>query len=142
MVRHGRRGSLTWILATAAVVAGVLPALAARPVDPGPSVSPRTFTIVGDVDGLYPGAETAMVVTVTNDAAQPLLVSRVRASVDDASSACPGTVVEVDPFDGAVTVPARSTSEVPLTFRMLPSAPDACRGATFPVTYTGEGGKG
>ena len=106
--------------------------VAAHAADPG-------FTLTADYTGLYPNAAVDVPVTVHNPQTFPIDVETASAAVGDAGPGCPASNVEVTAFAGTVRVPAGGTAVVPLHFHMLPTAPDSCQGATFPLTFRAAG---
>ena len=80
-----------------------------------------------------------MPVTVQNPQSFPIDVETATAAVGDAGPGCPASNVEVTTFSGAVHVPAGGTAIVSMHFHMLPSAPETCQGATFPLTFRAAG---
>ena len=110
------------------------------------------FRISGDVSGLVPGATTAIALTLTNPNPVRIRVTRVTVAVS-AESSPPGCssaknlvllqATGIRP-KAPVTVPAHGT----VTLKAFPRAPkiglrdlrtnqDACKGASFRLTYTG-----
>jgi len=95
------------------------------------------YEIAGEVDGLYPGAETTLNARVTNPHPFAVRVIATSAAVLDASPGCPASMLEIGDSEATVDVPAGGTGTVPLHVRMSRSAPDACQGATWPLAFTG-----
>ncbi|WIV54214.1 hypothetical protein [Amycolatopsis nalaikhensis] len=137
-----------WWLGALAVVA--LAGFAAGPsaVAPaanGTGIKPFGITDVpGRATALVPGATGTRWIRLKNAENFPILVRTVAAAVgrpvDGAGKpvpACPASSVRVDPLATPVTVTGDGTADVALTTHMVPGAPDACRGLTFPLTYTG-----
>ncbi|MEV6879857.1 hypothetical protein [Amycolatopsis sp. NPDC051128] len=107
----------------------------------------KQFTI-SDVPGrataLVPGATGTRWVRLGNAENFPILVqtlgTTVGRPVDGGGRpvpACPASSVKVDALAAPVTVRGNGTADVALTTHMVPDAPNACRGLTFPLTYTG-----
>jgi hypothetical protein len=119
-----------------AVVACVIAALSLVGLGAPSASAHDEFEIAGEVDGLYPGAETTLDALVTNPYPFAIQVISASATVGDASSACPASMLEVGDAQTTVEVPATSTGSVPLRVRMHASAPDACQGATWPLLFT------
>ncbi len=114
----------------------------------------RDFSIVPDLSGLsalYPGAPpVALPVTVKNPNGAPILVTRLRVSVVADPSGCAGaenlTLGQSSasssaplkvPAGGSVRLPAKSISAPTIQLRDLPVNQDACKGAHFPLEFTG-----
>lgn len=124
------------LIALAGVVALVcsLAAFAARDARPGP----KRFTITGGATGLFPGGAGRMVLKVRNPYRRHLRVSRLRVRVLDAGARCRASNLRVSPFRGFVNVRPRRTSVVRLRARMVSAAPAGCRGARFPLRFSGK----
>jgi hypothetical protein len=95
------------------------------------------FVIAGEVDGLFPGAETTLDARLTNPHPFPIRVISTSAIVLDASPGCPASMLQIGDSQMTVVVPAGGTGTVPLHVRMSRSAPDECQGATWPLEFTG-----
>lgn len=145
----------TWMVRAAilaALVAGVLGAQSR--LAPEPDVLPgleltgltaeaqasqkTTFTISGSVSGLFPGARSQLPLTLANTSRRDIEVTAVRATVADAGPGCSSTTLSITPFRGSVIVKAGGTASVSLAVTMSSDAPDACQGATYPLTYQGD----
>ncbi len=97
------------------------------------------FQISGQVGGLYPGANRPLVLTLFNPNKASITVTSITTAVGDASSACPGTFLRVAPFSGSLVVGPNQSASTTVTAIMLQGAPDACQGAVFPLTFSGQG---
>jgi hypothetical protein len=128
MSRHLRAS----VLALAVAACTALVAVPAAAAD-------EEFTVTARYSGLYPGADTAVPVTVENPFAYDLAVESAAVVVGDASAGCPAANVVAHSFAGRVTVPARSRADLPIRMQMPATAPDACQGATFPLTFHATG---
>lgn len=108
----------------------------------GGARDPHTFEISGEVTGLAPAVERTLTLKVENEERSTIVVESLDVAVGDATASCAGSNVEV----GAVPLPVevRPNGEVFLDvpIRLVATAPDACQGATFPLTYTGTAAKG
>jgi hypothetical protein len=118
-------------------------------------LEPKEFSIVPRLSGLgalYPGAPPQLLpVTIVNPNPVPIFVTglAVSATVDPngcasaenlslvASSASSATPVEV-PANGSVSLPAPNASAPSIQLRDLPLNQDACQGARFPLSFSGE----
>ncbi len=98
---------------------------------------PKTFGIAGGVSGLYPGVGATLSLTISNPNAQPIDVESVDVSVGAGVPGCPGTDISVGRFRGSERVAARGTATIALPIEMLGSALDTCKGASFPLTFSG-----
>jgi hypothetical protein len=99
--------------------------------------SKKDFTISGQASGLYPGASRPLVLTLANGNNFAIRVTVLAVAVANASTACAGTNVRVAPLATPVVVPANGTTTTTLTARMANNPPNACRNATFGLTYSG-----
>lgn len=97
------------------------------------------FTMSADFTGLYPGARLTAPVTVHNSRSFAIDVKAATVLVADASPTCLAGNVVAHSFSGDVRVPANGTTTVPVRMEMVASAPDACQGAVFPLTFAAEG---
>jgi hypothetical protein len=115
-----------------------------------------TFTISGDLPGnLAPGIGGPVPVTITNPLSFPLTVTHLVVTVAAGSSnaGCSGpanlavtqsnmsgsAVPVVVPAGGSVTLPDQGATEPVVTMQNLPSNQDACKGATFTLSYAAIG---
>ena len=97
------------------------------------------FTLTASYTGLYPDAEASVPVTVHNPATYDLAVHTADVRVGDASPGCPAANLEAASYSGDVVAPAQRDATIPIRMHMLASAPDACQGATFPLSFTATG---
>ena len=97
------------------------------------------FAITGQVDGLYPDADLTLDARVTNPYSARIRVTSIAVAVRDAGPGCPASMIRVRDSRAEVEIPANATGTVPLEMRMEPSAPDACQGATWMLTFAGTG---
>jgi hypothetical protein len=114
------------------------------PQDSGTTVTPskpQGFRIAGSVGGLYPGKTALLVLTVTNFEPFAIVVQSLSVSVGNANTGCTASSVSVTGFTGALAVPKLGTAMATVQFTLLHSAPDACQGAVFALTYSGEATK-
>ncbi len=144
--RHTRAGASPAILVLVVAVLGLLMQAGggARPrhlplvLADVPMAGP--FTIAGSVSGLYPGAHKVLPLSINNPNPYALAITSLSATVGNSDHAgCAAANVSVTPFSGSVVVPASSVGIINLAVDMVVSPPDACQGATFPLTYTGAG---
>ena len=96
------------------------------------------FSIAGGLTGLYPGLTAPLVLTLSNPGQTQITVTSVTTSVGDASASCPAADVSVSAFSGRLVVPAHGSAALTVSATMAHTAPDACQGAVFPFTYTGQ----
>lgn len=124
----GRFGSIAACVIAALVLVGL---------SAGSVHAEETFELSGEVDGLYPGADTTLDAVVTNPYRFAIRVISTTVTVLDASPACPASMLEIGDSREAVEVPPGGTRTVPLAVRMSLRAPDACQGATWPLEFSG-----
>ena len=100
--------------------------------------------VPGRATALVPGATGTRWVRLGNAENFPILVQTVTTTVGrpvDGGGrpvpACPASSVRVDALAAPVKVAGGGTADVALTTHLVAGAPDACRGLTFPLTYTG-----
>jgi hypothetical protein len=117
------------------------------------------FTISGNLPGLLvPGSGGPVPLTVANPYAFPLRVTRLTVTVLAGSSrpgcdgpanlqvtqsnTTAGSVSIVVPALGSVTLPAQGATAPTVTMLDLPTNQDACKNATFALSYGGTGTRG
>jgi hypothetical protein len=105
--------------------------------DPGNDPAATSFLVSGAVDGLAPGVTRTLSLTLSNPSDSAISVQSVTVAVGDGRGGCAGSNVSVGPLTGPVFVAGRGTAEVALPVTMLGSAPGACQGSTFLLTYGG-----
>jgi hypothetical protein len=94
-----------------------------------------TFTLSAQVSGLYPNATLMAGVRVDNPQSYAISVRTASVTVGDANAGCTSANLTTSPFGGAVDVAANGSGTVPIRLHMLTSAPDACQGASFPLSF-------
>jgi hypothetical protein len=117
-------------------------------------LEPRPFTIAPDLSGLgelYPGAPpVTLPLTIENPNSRPILVTDLRVSVAADPAGCSGadnlallpssassSMPLKVPARGSVRLPAGRISTPAIQLRDLPVNQDACKGARFPLEFTG-----
>jgi len=103
----------------------------------GASTPQGGFGVGGDVNGLYPGAEATVQATVVNPQSFTIQVTSVGVTALDASPQCPGSLLSFGDQPATVDIPASGTGTVLLTVQVDPGMPDACQGATWPLSFVG-----
>jgi hypothetical protein len=98
-----------------------------------------SFRIAGSVAGLYPGFTKVLVLTVTNPQFFRIVVTSITTTVKGASSTCLASNLSVKAFSGQLSVPGRGSAKVSVPASLALGAPDACIGATFPLSFHGVG---
>ena len=130
-------------------------------VGASPSASPRApgggqgggqggpsgvFSISGDAGSLVLGQPATLPLTITNPNPWPIQILTIDAAAGTPNgSPCPAAAFSVGSYrfrtgDAAVSAPARGTVRLDLTVELRDSLTQdqtGCRGATFPLTYTG-----
>jgi hypothetical protein len=104
--------------------------LAAKPKHPG-------FSISGHTAGVVPGAHGRLRLQVHNRHRFKIRVTSIKTRVGNASAICPASNLSVRRFRGHKKVRARHARSFRVRIAMAASAPNACQGATFPLTYKG-----
>jgi hypothetical protein len=124
------------------------------PSSPSAPASPagQSFSISGSPTGaLYPGGSPLTIpLTLRNPAGVPIDVTALTVAVTGSPAGCEGaqnlTVTQsgvsaaapvVVPANGSVTLPAQGVSAPTIGLLDLPINQDACKGATFSLSYTG-----
>jgi hypothetical protein len=100
------------------------------------AASDVSFRIAGSVGGLYPGAKRSLVLTVTNLQVFPIVVTSLRTAVRNASARCIGSNLSVSAFSGHLSVRAHGSAKTSVLVSLVPSAPNSCTGAAFPLVYS------
>ena len=135
--------SSAWLVVMVALVAittgaiaasAAMPPSAAKPDHGGRAGGPR-FELSGSVDGLWPGGQRPLVVTVRNPYPFDIVLGSLTVGVASASAACPASLLHVSTFEGEVRVASRGTGMVELVASLGPDAADACQGAAWELTY-------
>jgi hypothetical protein len=109
----------------------------AVPAPGGSLTTTYTFAISGKVSGLFPGKTLPLTLTLTNPNAFSITVSSLTTTVSNASATCLAANLKVTSFSGSFVVGAKSTGKVTVHATLVHSAPNACKGATFPLHYHG-----
>jgi hypothetical protein len=110
------------------------------PDTPNPHVGeagggPR-FTLSGNVDGLWPGAQRTLVVTAENPYPFDIVLTSLNVGVAAASASCPASVLHISSPAADVRIAARGRRAVELVASLDPDAPDGCQGAIWTLSYT------
>lgn len=127
-------------IVTAAVVALVAAAAYTKPgfQDQAALTSSKggAFVIRGHVRGLYPGRQALLRLRVTNRRNFPIRVTSIRVKVAG-TQGCAASNIRVTGFRGSRRIWRRGTRRLRLPISMSSTAPDACMGARFKLTYAG-----
>jgi hypothetical protein len=97
----------------------------------------RDFVVSGQVGDLRPGGSRPMVLTVQNPNSVAIRVTSITVAAGAAGPGCPGSSLTLPQWTGSLQVPKRGTASVTVDVALEPSAPDACQGADWPLTYGG-----
>jgi hypothetical protein len=100
-----------------------------------------TFRITGSATKLFPGATVPLVLTVTNPESVAIVVTSLTVKVGNASSTCTASNLSATAFTGKLSVPALGSAKATLHVSMHLSAPNACKGAKFPLAFSGLAGE-
>jgi hypothetical protein len=100
-----------------------------------------TFAIRGHIVGLYPGRQARLRLKITNRNSFTIRVTSIRVKVGGAPG-CAASNLGVTGFQGSLRVFPMRTRRLRRPISMSASAPDACMGARFRLTYTGRAVKG
>ena len=106
------------------------------------AVSPKTgFQISGSVGGLYPGETAPLMLRVTNPQPFAIVVTSIATTAGSPNPGCLASYLTVAGFSGQLTVAAQSSGQISVPVTLSHAAPNACQGASFPLTYTGSAHK-
>lgn len=111
----------------------------------GAAGQPGRFTVVdlAVAPAAAPGATQLRWARITNPTADDIVVTRLTAAAAlpatpaGATTTCLPSDLSVEPLNRPVRVRAGGTAEVALVTRLSGTAPPACQGAHFPLTYAG-----
>jgi hypothetical protein len=116
--------------------------------DTSQRIEPLTVTLEGEVSGLYPGATIELELEVHNPAQVDVHLDRLTVTVGTpdrdgcpASALMVGTAAGIGGGSAALDLVIGPSGGAVLTVPiiMIPGAPSACQGATFPLTYLAQG---
>lgn len=103
----------------------------------GDAGSAESFVVAGDVAGLTPGVTRTLSLRLSNPNHDAISVEAIVVTVGDSATGCSGATLRVGPLTGPVLVPGGGEAAASVPVTMAASAPSACQGATFPLTYGG-----
>ena len=110
--------------------------------DPGEgsatAAKPSAFKVKGNLVGLYPGLTTKLRVKVTNRGASPITLTQLKAKVKSTTVGCSASTLKISPFKGRKRIGRHATVKLRLPARMSASAPDACQGTRYQLSYSGK----
>jgi hypothetical protein len=95
------------------------------------------FSITGHVAGLLPRAHRKLRLKVHNWHRFKIRVTSIKTRVGNASATCRASNLSVRRFRGHKKVRGRHSRRIRIRIAMAASAPNACQGASFPLTYKG-----
>jgi hypothetical protein len=101
----------------------------------GPRVRP-SLRVTGGLRSLYPGARKRLPLVVWSNRGFRIRVVSLAVRVGNARRGCGRKYLRVGRFRWRLVVPPHGFRTVELPLTMLPSAPDACKRATFPLRFT------
>jgi hypothetical protein len=122
-----------------AIVLALAASGAAQTSAPAKRARPQALVVSGSVRGLYPGAVKSLRLKVRNSRGFSIRVVSLRVAVRNASPTCLRNKLRVGRLRRSFVVPAHRMRRVALRVTMLGSAPDACKGAVFPLRFTVRG---
>lgn len=102
-----------------------------------PAGAADTFTVSGEVSGLYPGIDTTLPARVHNPLDVTLRIVSLGAVTTADDPACPEDYLVVADATPDVVVAPGASATVPLGVHLDRVAPDACQGASFSLTFRG-----
>ena len=102
------------------------------------AAKPSAFRAKGNLVGLYPGLSTKVRVKVTNRGASPITLTQLKAKVKSTTVGCSAGTLKISPFKGRKRIGRHATVTVRLPARLSASAPDACQGTRYQLSYTGK----
>ena len=107
----------------------------ARPADPPAARAPKPslVRISGVAQGLYPGARRRVPVTFVNGSRMRLRVRWTAIAARSPGRGCQAADLAVGRLRAPRRLAPRARARGWLHVRLLPSAPDACQGAHFPL---------
>ncbi len=95
------------------------------------------FVVSGHVEELRPGGTRPMVLTVRNPNSVAIRVTSLTVTAGSAPG-CPASTLTLPQWTGSLLVPKKNgTATLTVNVHLKPSAPDACQGARWPLTYGG-----
>jgi hypothetical protein len=97
----------------------------------------RDFVMSGQVENLRPGGSRPMVLTVRNPNSVGIRVTSLTVRAGAASVACQASLLTLPQWTGSLVVPKNGTATLTVNVALRPTAPDACQGARWPLTYGG-----
>lgn len=127
-------------LGVAAVVAatGAANGFAAISGQPAPARVSKPFTVSGTIESLLPGQPGQLRLTVRNTTRRrKIKVVSITVTPGDAAPGCDARQLRVGSFTGALKLRRKQARTVTLPITLATEAPDACQGATFPLTFGG-----
>ena len=119
----------------------LLPVLALVSLVPAGGVAHAAddFVLSANLSGLYPNVDADFPVSVSNPKDFAIAVHSATVAIGDASPSCTAANLSARSFSGNVVVPADGSTTFPIHLHMAASAPNACQGVTFPLTFTATG---
>ena len=96
-----------------------------------------SFSITGNVVGLFPGKTLPLVLSVSNRRSFAITVTSITTTVGNPSSRCTAKYLKVTTFAGHLRVRAKKTAKTTVKVTLSHAAPNACQKAVFHFTYHG-----
>jgi hypothetical protein len=94
------------------------------------------LTVSGGVRSLFPGVHTRLPLVVWSNRGFWIRVVSLRVGVGNARPGCGRAYLRIGRFHRKLVVPPDGFRTLDLPVTMLPSAPDACKRAVFPLRFT------
>lgn len=112
-----------------------------RPANAGPPNSTglaTRFPISGSIADLVPGDQRTLTVLLTNPNPFTVSVNQLTVTATAASAACGLAHLAIEPLPAPVLVGGNASGTAGIPIKLVATAPDACQGATFPLTFSAE----
>lgn len=106
----------------------------------GPRVRPA-LTVSGGVRWLFPGAHSRLPLVVRSNRGFRIRLVFLRVRVGNARRGCGRKYLRIGHLQRGLVVPPYGFRTLDLPLTMLPSAPNACKRAVFPLTFIARGRK-
>jgi hypothetical protein len=97
----------------------------------------KDFVVSGQVENLRPSGTRPMVLTVRNPNSVGIRVTSITVRAGAASASCQASLLTLPQWTGSLAVPKNGTAMLTVNVGLKPTAPDACQGARWPLTYGG-----
>jgi hypothetical protein len=112
-----------------------------RPADPGRPQSAglaTRFPLSGSIADLVPGHQRTLLVQLTNPNPFTVSVNQLTVTASAASTNCGVANLTISPLPAPVLVEGYASGVAGVPVMLTDTAPDACQGAAFPLTFSAE----